>query len=101
MTRDPVCLLLAGAPRVATARAKLPIKLVMKPVPPVKNAEYKLTLDSNKPPANLNEVFPGLIVVLKDSDVIQCNQKQFLDMCIIGVFEQLVFVILCWLMCVT
>lgn len=50
----------AGAPRVATARVKLPVKLVIKPVAPVKNAEFKLTLDSNKPPANLNEIFPGL-----------------------------------------
>uniref|UniRef100_K1QAR1 Protein PTHB1 n=1 Tax=Magallana gigas TaxID=29159 RepID=K1QAR1_MAGGI len=51
----------SGAPRVATARVKLPVKLVIKPVAPVKNAEFKLTLDSNKPPANLNELFPDLL----------------------------------------
>jgi len=52
-------LTLTGAPRVATGKVKLPIKLVVKPVLPVKNAEYKLTLDSNKPPCNLNDIFPG------------------------------------------
>jgi len=50
---------LSGAPRVATAIVKLPLKLIVKPVLPVKTAEYKLTLDTNKPPANLNEIFPG------------------------------------------
>ena len=48
-----------GAPRVATAVVKLPLKLVVKPVLPVKTAEFKITLDTNKPPANLNEIFPG------------------------------------------
>ena len=44
---------------MATAIVKLPLKLIVKPVLPVKTAEYKLTLDTNKPPANLNEIFPG------------------------------------------
>lgn len=50
----------SGAPRVATVKVKLPIKLVVKSVLPVKNAEHKITLDSNKPPANLLEIFPDL-----------------------------------------
>ncbi|XP_033728305.1 protein PTHB1-like isoform X1 [Pecten maximus] len=50
----------SGAPRVATGKVKLPIKLVVKPVLPVKNAEYKITLDSNKPPANLLDIFTDL-----------------------------------------
>ncbi|KAK6166671.1 hypothetical protein SNE40_023310 [Patella caerulea] len=50
-----------GAPRVATAKIKLPLKLVMKPVFPVKNAEHKLTIDTNKPPVSLNDIFPDLL----------------------------------------
>ncbi|KAK3082884.1 hypothetical protein FSP39_007920 [Pinctada imbricata] len=50
-----------GAPRIATAKVKLPLKLVVKPVLPVKNAEFKVTLDTNKPPANLNDIFPDLL----------------------------------------
>ena len=56
----------SGAPRVATAIVKLPLKLIVKPVLPVKTAEYKLTLDTNKPPANLNEIFPGKELVNKN-----------------------------------
>ncbi|CAC5377885.1 BBS9 [Mytilus coruscus] len=51
----------SGAPRVATATVKLPLKLVVKPVLPVKTAEYKITLDTNKPPTNLNDIFPELL----------------------------------------
>lgn len=51
----------SGAPRVATAVIKLPLKLIVKPVLPVKTAEYKLTLDTNKPPVNLNEIFPEIL----------------------------------------
>ena len=38
---------------------KLPLKLVMKPVLPIKNANFKITVDTNKPPVNLNDIFPG------------------------------------------
>ena len=31
----------------------------MKPVLPVKNANFKITVDTNKPPVNLNDIFPG------------------------------------------
>lgn len=48
-----------GAPRVSTAKLKLPFNLVVKPVFPVKVAVHKLTIDTNKPPVNLNELFPG------------------------------------------
>ena len=51
---------------MATAIVKLPLKLIVKPVLPVKTAEYKLTLDTNKPPANLNEIFPGKGLVNKN-----------------------------------
>ncbi|KAL3855651.1 hypothetical protein ACJMK2_014858 [Sinanodonta woodiana] len=53
----------SGAVRIATAKVKLPLKLVVKPVSPVKSAKYKLTLESNKPPANLNDIFSDLLGV--------------------------------------
>ncbi|XP_071103490.1 protein PTHB1-like [Haliotis cracherodii] len=51
----------SGAPRVSTAKLKLPFDLVVKPVFPVKVAVHKLTIDTNKPPVNLNELFPDLL----------------------------------------
>ncbi|KAH3751560.1 hypothetical protein DPMN_186127, partial [Dreissena polymorpha] len=50
-----------GAVRIASAQIKLPLKLIVKPVLPVKNAVHKITLDTNKPPANLNDIFPDLL----------------------------------------
>ncbi|KAL4217063.1 Protein PTHB1 [Mactra antiquata] len=50
-----------GAVRIASAHIKLPLKLIVKPVLPVKNAVHKITLDTNKPPANLNDIFPDLL----------------------------------------
>nr|KAG5713637.1 hypothetical protein BaRGS_024685 [Batillaria attramentaria] len=35
--------------------------LVLKPVLPVKSAIHKLTIDTNKPPVNLNDIFPDLL----------------------------------------
>ena len=55
------------------ARANLPTKLVIKPVFPVKTAVHKLTLDTNRPPASLNDLFPGITsksVPLKYFDLI-------------------------------
>ncbi|XP_041374621.1 protein PTHB1-like [Gigantopelta aegis] len=50
-----------GAPRVVMAKVKMPFNLVVKSVLPVKQATHKLTIDTNKPPVNLNELFPGLL----------------------------------------
>jgi len=49
----------AGAPRVAQAIARLPLLLVLRPCMPVKNAAYKITIDTNKPPVNLGDLFSG------------------------------------------
>jgi len=54
-----VLFLYPGAVRIASAHIKLPLKLIVKPVLPVKNAQFKVTLDTNKQPANLNDIFPG------------------------------------------
>jgi len=48
-----------GAPRVAQATARLPLSLVLRPCMPVKNATYKITIDTNKSPVNLGDLFSG------------------------------------------
>ncbi|KAL8618805.1 hypothetical protein ACOMHN_000233 [Nucella lapillus] len=50
-----------GGSRINTSRATLPAKLVIKPVLPVKSAIHKLTVDTNKPPVNLNDIFPDML----------------------------------------
>ncbi|KAK2178858.1 hypothetical protein NP493_524g01017 [Ridgeia piscesae] len=50
-----------GAPRVLQADIRLPIRLVVKPCFPVKNANFRITIDTNKPPVNLNDLFPDLL----------------------------------------
>ena len=50
---------MAGTPQVIEKVVSLPLKLFVKPCSPIKNAIYKVTIDTNKPPVNLNELFPG------------------------------------------
>ncbi|CAH1790036.1 unnamed protein product [Owenia fusiformis] len=50
-----------GAPRVSQSSLSLPLKLIVKPAMPVKQAAYKITIDTNKPPVNLNDVYPDLL----------------------------------------
>ncbi|XP_071822980.1 protein PTHB1-like isoform X3 [Apostichopus japonicus] len=51
----------SGSPRVIQCNIKLPLKLVCKPVAPLKNSTYKLTLDNNKSCVNLQTLFPDYI----------------------------------------
>uniref|UniRef100_A0A8C2BZC1 Bardet-Biedl syndrome 9 n=1 Tax=Cyprinus carpio TaxID=7962 RepID=A0A8C2BZC1_CYPCA len=46
-------------PRVSQCKFNLPLRLVCYPSSAIKNAKYKITVDTNKPPVNLSEVFPG------------------------------------------
>lgn len=50
-----------GGSRISTTKANLPAKLVMKPVLPVKSAVHKLTIDTNKSPVSLNDIFPDML----------------------------------------
>lgn len=50
-----------GIPQVAQCKFTLPLKLVCSPVQPSKNANYKITIDTNKPPVNLTSLFPDFI----------------------------------------
>ncbi|XP_069469338.1 protein PTHB1 isoform X2 [Ambystoma mexicanum] len=47
-----------GVPRVVQCKFLLPLKLVCFPVQPLKNANHKLTIDTNKPPVSLSSLFP-------------------------------------------
>ncbi|XP_046732118.1 protein PTHB1 isoform X1 [Silurus meridionalis] len=48
----------AGVPRVTQCKFVLPLCLVCCPTTASKNAKYKITVDTNKPPINLSEAFP-------------------------------------------
>ncbi|XP_022534824.2 protein PTHB1 isoform X3 [Astyanax mexicanus] len=58
----------AGVPRVAQCKFVLPLRLVCCPTSPSKNAKYKITVDTNKPPVNLNEVFPEFVEKAEDKE---------------------------------
>lgn len=47
----------SGEPRTAVVDVALPLCLFVFPVPPVKAAKYKLTLDTNRPPPVLTSLF--------------------------------------------
>ena len=49
-------------PQVARADLTLPLALAAEVVPPVKAAEYKVTLDTNRPPPPLSELFADVLV---------------------------------------
>ena len=43
----------------------LPIKLIVKPCAPIKDADYKVTLSTNKPAVSLLDLFPGMWISLE------------------------------------
>ncbi|KAM9439745.1 protein PTHB1 isoform 1-T1 [Clarias gariepinus] len=47
-----------GVPRVTQCKFALPLCLVCCPSTASKNAKYKITVDTNKPPINLSQAFP-------------------------------------------
>ncbi|XP_065833993.1 protein PTHB1-like [Oscarella lobularis] len=51
----------AGAPRVCSCTIELPLSLFCTPCSPSKAAQYKITLDTNKPPLPLAELFPEFV----------------------------------------
>ena len=53
-----------GAPTVVTSVANLPMKLMLKPCIPMKDADYKVTISTNKPAVSLIDLYPGRIFVL-------------------------------------
>ncbi|XP_006823784.2 protein PTHB1-like [Saccoglossus kowalevskii] len=51
----------SGAPRITQTKFDLPLSLICKACTPVKNAQHKITIDTNKSPVNLNDLFPELL----------------------------------------
>jgi hypothetical protein len=48
-----------GFPRVLSNVAQLPLKLVAGFASPVKEADFKVTLNTNQPVVSLSQLFPG------------------------------------------
>ena len=48
-----------GAPNIVTNLTTLPLRLVVKPCSPIKDADYKVTISTNKPAVSLLDLFPG------------------------------------------
>ena len=48
-----------GIPVVITNMTTLPLRLIVKPCAPIKEADYKVTVSTNKPAVSLLDLFPG------------------------------------------
>ncbi|XP_068106150.1 protein PTHB1 [Hyperolius riggenbachi] len=59
----------SGVPRVAQCKFRLPLRLVCLPVQPYKAANHKLTIETNKPPVNLINLFPDFVERGEDDQV--------------------------------
>ncbi|XP_073486578.1 protein PTHB1 isoform X2 [Aquarana catesbeiana] len=58
-----------GVPRIAQCKFRLPLRLICSPVQPSKAANHKLTIDTNKPPVNLINMFPDFIERTEDDQI--------------------------------
>uniref|UniRef100_A0A8C2XA32 Bardet-Biedl syndrome 9 n=1 Tax=Cyclopterus lumpus TaxID=8103 RepID=A0A8C2XA32_CYCLU len=58
----------SGVPRVLQARFSLPLALLCVPSSPAKTTKFKITVDTNQPPVDLNAVFPEFAVKSEDKD---------------------------------
>ena len=52
----------AGVPHSQSYSINLPLSLVIKPCPPIKDADFKVTLSTNKPAVSLLEIFPEFVL---------------------------------------
>ncbi|KAG7476255.1 hypothetical protein JOB18_049679 [Solea senegalensis] len=57
-----------GVPRVLQSRFSLPLLLVCVPSSPAKTTKFKINVDTNQPPVNLNTIFPEFSVKSEDKD---------------------------------
>ena len=48
-----------GAPNIVTSVMNLPMRLLVKPCTPMKDADYKVTISTNKPAVSLIDLYPG------------------------------------------
>ena len=51
-----------GVPHCLHRTLTLPLSLVIKPCPPIKDADFKVTLSTNKPAVSLLELFPEFVL---------------------------------------
>ena len=51
-----------GVPQSIHHNLPLPLSLVIKPCPPIKDADFKVTLSTNKPAVSLLELFPEFVL---------------------------------------
>ncbi|XP_069586373.1 protein PTHB1 isoform X4 [Ranitomeya imitator] len=58
-----------GVSRVSQCKFRLPLRIVCLPVQPSKAANHKLTIDTNKPPVNLVNLFPEFVERSDDDQV--------------------------------
>ncbi|KAM8967038.1 protein PTHB1 [Pelodytes ibericus] len=58
-----------GVPRVVLCKFRLPLRLVCLPIQPSKAANHKLTIDTNKPPVNLINLFADFVDRIEDDHV--------------------------------
>ena len=49
-----------GAPNIVTSITNLPMKLLLKPCTPIKDADYKVTICTNKPAGGYMTYIPGV-----------------------------------------
>ncbi|KAI3361540.1 hypothetical protein L3Q82_012962, partial [Scortum barcoo] len=57
-----------GVPRVLQSRFSLPLALVCVPSSPAKTTKFKITVDTNQPPVDLNSIFPEFSAKSEDKD---------------------------------
>ncbi|XP_038566439.1 protein PTHB1 isoform X2 [Micropterus salmoides] len=57
-----------GVPRVLQSRFSLPLALVCVPSSPAKTTKFKITVDTNQPPVDLNSIFPEFSAKSADKD---------------------------------
>ncbi len=58
-----------GIPVVLTNVTTLPLRLIVKPCLPIKEADYKVTVSTNKPAVSLLDLFPGNEIVHFQTDL--------------------------------
>ncbi|KAK7157146.1 hypothetical protein R3I93_008577 [Phoxinus phoxinus] len=57
-----------GIPRVSQCKFVLPLRLVCIPSSALKNGTFKITIDTNKPPISLSDVFPDFSEKVENND---------------------------------
>uniref|UniRef100_A0A8C4F9G1 Bardet-Biedl syndrome 9 n=1 Tax=Dicentrarchus labrax TaxID=13489 RepID=A0A8C4F9G1_DICLA len=68
ITQDQFVLEPMGVPRVLQSKFSLPLALVCVQSSPAKTTKFKITVDTNQPPVDLNSIFPEFSAKSEDKD---------------------------------